>query len=224
MSSNVMVFAPGRPGFPTALRRRLGKGHKHPVAAIGDLAHLRSPLLALFCSSTCPGNLILDTYDLARILRSAGVSVIGGFHSPMERECLELLLRGTQPVIICPARGIQKMRIPKLWKESLQSGRLLVLSPFAEDNRRVTAELAAQRNRFVAQLADEVFVAHAAAESKTEAFCRELLKNGKSLLTIDRPENCLLLQHGVKPLAVEELPNHWPASTTRNRPCRKGKL
>ena len=116
------------------------------------------------------------------------------------------------------------MRIPKLWKESLQSGRLLVLSPFAEDNRRVTAELAAQRNRFVAQLADEVFVAHAAAESKTEAFCRELLKNGKSVLTIDRPENRLLLEYGVEPLTVQEVPKRWPSSTTRKRTCRKGKL
>ena len=31
-----------------------------------------------------------------------GVPMIGGFHTPMEQECLEVLLRGQQPVVICP--------------------------------------------------------------------------------------------------------------------------
>jgi hypothetical protein len=50
----------------------------------------------------------------------------------MERECLALLLRGTQPVIVCPARSIGRMRIPAAWKEATARGRLLALSPFAE--------------------------------------------------------------------------------------------
>jgi len=215
MRRNVTVFAPGRPEVPDALRCRLPMGLQQPIAAIGDPVHLEERLLAFFCSSSCPGNLILDTYDLARELRGAGVTVVGGFHSPMEKECLELLLRGAQAMIVCPARGIRKMRIPKPWREPLEAGRLLVLSPFADTNRRVTAELAARRNRFVAQLADEVFVAHAAAESKTEAFCRELLASGKPVLTIDRPENRLLLEQGVEPLGLDDVARRWPAT-----PCR----
>jgi predicted Rossmann fold nucleotide-binding protein DprA/Smf involved in DNA uptake len=101
------------------------------------------------------------------LLRDAGVAVIGGFHSPMEKECLNLLLRGKQPIVICPARGLQRMRIPPAWKTPLESGRLLILSPFGEEHRRVTADLAAQRNQFVAALADKVFIAHAATGSKT---------------------------------------------------------
>jgi predicted AAA+ superfamily ATPase len=46
---------------------------------------------------------VLRTFALA--LREAGIPVIGGFHAPMEKECLDLLLRGTQPVVICPARS-----------------------------------------------------------------------------------------------------------------------
>ena len=48
----------------------------------------------------------------------------------MERECLRLLLRGNQPVVVCPARGIDNMRIPRDWRPALDDGRLLVLSPF----------------------------------------------------------------------------------------------
>ena len=68
-----------------------------------SLKILERRLLGLFCSTKCPGDAILQTYDLVRALRDAGVAVIGGFHSPMEKECLDLLLRGNQPIVICPA-------------------------------------------------------------------------------------------------------------------------
>ncbi len=62
-------------------------------------------------------------------------------------------------------------------------------------------ELAQQRNHFVARLANEVFIAHAATGSKTLAFCEHLLSQNKPLFTIDRPENAALLNRGCKPLA-----------------------
>lgn len=192
--------------YPNSLRE---SGAVVPFHAIGNLDHLDTRLLGFFCSSKCPGNVILDTYDLARELRDAPVTVIGGFHSPMERECLDLLLRGSRPIIICPARSIDRMRIPKPWKAPLADGRLLVISPFVEHRPRVTVELAGERNRFVAWLADKVFIAHAAAGSKTLAFCRELLASNKPLLTIDRPENAALLELGVESVAVGDAQERW---------------
>ena len=109
----------------------------------GNLGLLEEPLTALFCSQRCPGDLILKTYDIARAMRDAGVPVIGGFQTPMERECLRLLLRGNQPVVVCPARGIEKMQVPRDWRPALDDGRLLVLSPFPAAVRRPTSELAA---------------------------------------------------------------------------------
>lgn len=101
------------------------------------------------------------------------------------------------------------MRIPKPWKAPLAGGRLLVISPFVEHRPRVTVELAGQRNRFVARLADEVFITRAAAGSKTLAFCEELLKQKKPVLTIDRPENTALLELGVQSLAVSDARKRW---------------
>ena len=137
----------------------------------GNLSLLEEPLTALFCSLRCPGDLILKTYDLARAMREARVPVVGGFQTPMEKECLRLLLRGSQPVVVCPARGIDNMRIPRDWCTPLAEDRLLVLSPFTATARRPTAELSVQRNNLVASLASQVFIAHAAPGSKTEAFC-----------------------------------------------------
>jgi predicted Rossmann fold nucleotide-binding protein DprA/Smf involved in DNA uptake len=173
--------------------------------AIGDQQILQRPLLALFTTTRCPGDVILRLYDAVRSLRDAGIPVISGFHTPMEKECLDLLLRGTQPVVICPARSLHRMRIPAAWKPAILAGRLLLVSPFAERHRRNTAELAAMRNRFVAEIASEIFVAHAPPGSKTVALCRDLLAQGRHICTFDLPTNAGLVALGAQPVAPEAM-------------------
>ena len=187
--------------------------HETPVTAHrGDLGLLDEPLTALFCSNRCPGDLILKTYDLARAARDAGVPVIGGFQTPMERECLRLLLRGEQPVVVCPARGIANMRVPRGWRPALDDRRLLVLSPFPAAARRPTAALAARRNGLVADLAQRVFIAHAAPGSRTEAFARGLAESGKPVLTLDSPANANLVEMGAETMETEPLTPFGAAS------------
>jgi len=182
------------------------------IAALGDVGLLRQRKVALFCSVRCPGNLILKTYDLACSLRDAGVTVIGGFHSPMEKECLTLLLRGRQPIIICPARSIEGMRLPRPWRGPVDEGRLLLLSPYPANQNRATADRACARNVFVAALADEVFVSHASPGGKTEQFCRQVVTWGKPLCTFDAPENAGLLALGARAAGLEGRPMTAPAN------------
>ena len=164
----------------------------------GNLHLLDEPLTALFCSSQCPGDLIIKTYDLARSMRDAGVAVIGGFQTPMEKECLRLLLRGTQPVVICPARSIENLRLPADWRPALEAGCLLVVSPFPQHYRRPTAKTAERRNDLVENLAHQVFIADAAPNSKTEALAHRLAYNGKAILTMDSPANRKLISLGAE--------------------------
>jgi len=187
-------------GAGTARRKGAPQGR---VWAIGDQQILQRPLLALFVTTRCPGDVILRVYDAARSLRDAGIPIISGFHTPMEKECLDLLLRGTQPVVVCPARSLQGMRVPSAWKRAILAGRLLLLSPFPEWHRRNTAELAALRNEFVAEVAEEIFIAHAPPGSKTEALCRELLAQGRRIHTFDLPGNAGLIALGAQPAAPE---------------------
>jgi predicted Rossmann fold nucleotide-binding protein DprA/Smf involved in DNA uptake len=183
--------------YPAALPLRLGD-QPPAITTIGNLDLLEQELLAVFCSARCPGRLILALYDLAQTWRAAGTAVIGGFHSPLERECLTLLLRGTGPVVVCPARDIAGMRLPAAWAGPVAAGRLLVVSPFDARAPRITEETARTRNRMVAALAGAVFVAHAAPGSKTEAFCRELARAGTPLLTLAGPENANLVGLGAR--------------------------
>lgn len=185
--------------YPASVAARLGTSAPQAISARGDLAILQRPALALFCSIACPGDVILRTYDLARALRDAGVTVAGGFHSPMERECLHLLLRGRQPVVVCPAREIAQMRLPQEWRAPLAEGRLLLLSPFGDGPRRASAELALARNLFLAALAGAVLIAHARPGGRTDRFAAAVAAWGMPLFTLESPRNANLVALGARP-------------------------
>jgi predicted Rossmann fold nucleotide-binding protein DprA/Smf involved in DNA uptake len=193
--------------YPSALKAHLGTDAPESITALGNLDLLRYKTLAFFCSIKCPGDLILKTYDLAQSFRERGTTVIGGFHSPMERECLTVLLRGSQPVILCPARNIGA-RVRPEHKEPLEQERLLILSPFDEKQRRATQETSVVRNRFVAALADTVIVAYAEPNGKMEQLCREVLAWGKPLYTLADDANGHLIALGAKPVPPDN-PAGW---------------
>lgn len=197
---NVAIIKPGDEAYPPPL---MTQERPPTLTTIGSQDLLQCRPLALFCSIKCPGDVILRTYDLIRSLRDAGIPMIGGFHSPMEKECLALLLRGTQPIIVCPARAIDRMRISPEWKQALDDKRLLVLSPFGKQHHRATADRALHRNQFVAALADQILVAHAGVGSRTELLVREFTSWGKSVWTIPCAENENLLASGLNPLVPD---------------------
>ncbi len=173
--------------------------------AVGKAGLLEEPKLALFCSIKCPGELILKLFDFAKELRDKGVGVISGFHAPMDKECFDILLRGKGPIVWCPARSIEKMRLKPSYQQAIEAGRLLILSPFPEGRGRISADRAELRNRFVVDLAERVFVAYAAPGGKTEALCREVVAAGKPLLTFESRHTENLRAIGAKVLSTDEI-------------------
>ena len=191
-------YESGTPETPALLRRCLDRGEPRTVTARGDIGILDGALTGFFCSIRCPGDIILKIYDLARALRGANMTLIGGFQSPMEIEFLDLLLRGSARVVVCPARSIENMRVPRGWRTPISEGRLLILSPFGRSKHRPTAALAAQRNDFVAALATEIFIPYASPGGKTESLARQHAAAGKKILTLDSPANADLFGLGAR--------------------------
>jgi len=192
----------------SALQQHLSKDAPGTITAIGKLDILSHNSTAFFCSTKCLGDLIVKTYDIAQVLRDAGMTVISGFHSPMERECLTILLRGAQPVIICPARSINNMRINKEYKKPLKDGRLLFLSPFNENQRRISAKTSHYRNLFVAAMSPAIFVVHAGPASKTEELCRKILSWQKPIYTFETDYNKNLIKMGARTVNMENI-SEW---------------
>ena len=168
--------------WPACLGARLGASAPAALQAIGPVALLGTRKTALFCSARTPGDAILRTLDAARRLRDEGATVISGFHSPIEKECLRILLRGTQPIIIIPARAIEAMRIPADCRAAFVAGRMLFLSSFAGQPKRVTKKSAVRRNEVVAALADEAFIAHVSPGGQTERIAGMLRQWGCGML------------------------------------------
>ena len=172
MAPTILNLADARD--PARLRECLDEDDPVQLAALGNLDLLSKTKTAIFCSASCPGSAILTTYDQAARWRDAGRCIISGFHSPVEKECLRILLRGSQPVIICPARSLEKLRLAVDWQIPLTAGRLLILSCFTGGNHRVTTSLAIRRNEFVAALADEVWFAHIVPDGKMQRLAHKI--------------------------------------------------
>lgn len=176
--------------------------------SIGSLDILKRPLLGLFCSVKCPGDLIIKTYDLARSLRDNKITVISGFHSPIEKDCLDFLIKGDQTIVLCPARSIKSMRMNKKIRGPIDEGRLLILSPFEENIKRHTQKTSQLRNQFVSSLANALFIAHAEIGGKIEEMCKDILLQNKPVYTFESKYNESLAEMGAQPVNIENL-NDW---------------
>jgi predicted Rossmann fold nucleotide-binding protein DprA/Smf involved in DNA uptake len=195
----------GSRALPERARRWLSSHGFTAVHAIGKVDADRGRVVAVFCSQKCPGDLILKTYDLAAALRQSNLTVASGFQSPMERECLAFLLRGNQPIIICPARSIDDLRVPSAWKGPLREERLLVISPFAGRARRASATLAETRNQFVASLADEILIIHAEPGGMIDALARQALAERRTVLALESPANSQIISVGARAVQPDQL-------------------
>ena len=195
-----------RSDFPPALRQRAEADPTLTLTIRGNADLLTTRLVGFFCSEFSPGDAILNTYDLALALRNADLTFIGGFQSPMEKEFLTFILRGTAPIIICPARSITKMRLPPEWHPPLQSGRLLLLSPFRNTIHRPTHQTASKRNTLVADLAASLLIPHATPGGKVERLCEDVVAGGTPVLTLDSAANACLAEVGATRCRLDDLP------------------
>jgi predicted Rossmann fold nucleotide-binding protein DprA/Smf involved in DNA uptake len=202
----------GDPLFPPALRQwrdwyegETLFGDATTLSYLGDPAPLRRPTLGLICSGHCPGSVLLETYRFVRSLYAEGPTIVGGFHSPMERTCLDTLLVHHVPVVYCPGRRLKASGTPVVWRGAIAENRLLLLSPFSEKQRRVDRNLARLRNAFVGALADTLFVPYARPGGAAASLVSIALQRGKEVLTLDDAGNAAMVKEGVVAVGAEEL-------------------
>lgn len=146
----------GDTAYPSCLTDRLGAEGPRSLTIVGSAAPLSGQITAFLCSKETPGATILKAFDQAAEWRDTGRCVISGFHSPLERQCLDILLRGKQPVVMALARAFETPRLPPAQRRALDDGRLTIVSPFTANESRTTKDRAFQRNLLIAALADEV--------------------------------------------------------------------
>lgn len=166
--------------------KQLVQASYESLDVIGDPKILSGSLLAVFCSSKCTGDAILkSTKWICQLSEDESRTVIGGFHSAMEKSLLEILLAGQCPLIVCPARSLKHYRMPKKFERAVESGRLAVISTLPPSVRTNTGSSSRKRNQLVSDLAGQIVVTYASAQSRTEQFALELLRSGRTVLCLD---------------------------------------
>jgi len=143
---------------------------------LGNKEILKQYKIAYFCSQKCPSLLILKSYDWAIEQRENENCIISGFHSKIEKDILDFLLKGTQPIIMVLARNMKK-RFPAVQRKAIEENRLLVISPFDDKVIQNSKESCNKRNEAILEIADEIVVAFATKNGKLE----KLLKNVRSV-------------------------------------------
>jgi predicted Rossmann fold nucleotide-binding protein DprA/Smf involved in DNA uptake len=191
--------------YPKNMLDRILDVAPYALYAIGDAAILRSRPVGLMCSIQCPGSIIVKTLDAAHVLRNQGVATIGGFHTPMERQCLDILFRGPQPVVICPPKGLSYLRLGQAARQALKDRRLLLLSPFDKSVRRSTAAQARRRNDLVATLSDVLWVPYASPGGNTWDTVQRALARGQSVITLRDENNLRLVEMGALAVDADEI-------------------
>ncbi len=92
----------------------------------------------------------------------------GGFHSPPEKEILEELLKRHAKIILCPAWGLGQAEAKFL--SPLQENRMLLLEM---KNRSGDLAAAEERNRFVIQKSDQLWVPHITPNGMLDRLLKE---------------------------------------------------
>lgn len=181
---------------------RLAPEEPEALLLFGNSDLLTAPSLGYFCSVRAPGRIIVESFDIAAGLASSRGVLIGGFQSPLEREVLGCLLRGSASVIICPARSLHGMTIPRAWRAAIEEGRLLLVSAFPDALRRPTSALAERRNRLAAALSSHVLILHAEVGGRLAHLARQCSSWGIPLYCLDHPGNEDLRLLGATPFAM----------------------
>ena len=86
LDEQVATIRHGSPAYPQALLEGLRSDAPNEFWAAGPLQPLDQHKTGFFCSSQCPGSIILKTFDAITQMRDEGRVLIGGYHAVTERE------------------------------------------------------------------------------------------------------------------------------------------
>ena len=147
---------------------------------LGNTDLLELPKTAFLCSQKCPAEIVLKSYDWAKRQREEGNCIICGNHSIIEKDVFQILLRGNQSLILMLARGLKKRLEPEI-QQAIEKGRLLTITPFTKETKRVTANTASIRNKMMVDLADSVTVGYITIGGHLDGL---ILQSSKSVIKI----------------------------------------
>ena len=125
------------------------------MSSLGNTDLLERHLVAFFASSRVTTEAENRCVAWAEMMCKTDSVVISGFHSPLEKRVLNILLEHKHPVILFLGRAMYK-HIPMEYQDAITEGRMLIDT--VRDYNRHSYKSAGIRNWYVASVADEIFM------------------------------------------------------------------
>ena len=150
------------------------------MKTLGNTSLLERKKIGYFASGTIASLSVLPTLDWATaVAKQDDVAIVSGFHSKMEREVLDILLRGRCGIICILARPIYKV-IPKKYRNAYAQNRILFISHNTANSTMTSRHLCQKRNEYIASISDELVFSSLTPESSL--YRLSLLTNRVSIL------------------------------------------
>lgn len=134
--------------------------------------------IGFLCSRSTSSSAILPSLDWAAAAALGTAPIASTFHSKLEVAVLDILMRGTCPIILVLARQPYKV-LPEKLKKAVASGRLEILS--VSDNSRISKESALQANQFICEHAQSLTIGFLSQESTLYPLYLQAAHSGKGI-------------------------------------------
>ncbi len=148
---------------------------------LGNMDILKNMKIGFLCSRKVSAEIILKTYDWAIEQRDKGVCIVSGFHSKIEKDVSDILIKGRQPIIMVLARGMKK-RWEQVIKDLLDGNRLLIISPYSEKVKRITKDTANKRSEIITEISDKIFIPFYNSEGNLSKLFGNIILNEESAI------------------------------------------
>lgn len=142
------------------------------MATLGNISLLDQKKIGYFASSKIASLSVLPTLDWAtEIAKQDDIAIMSGFHSKMEREVLDILLRGRCGIICVLARPIYKV-IPEKYRNAFAQNRVLFVSHNTSKSTMTSRHLCQKRNEYIASISNELVFSSLSPDSSLYALSK----------------------------------------------------
>ena len=125
------------------------------------------PVIGVLASGKAPGTVVWESYQLFYALRDAGVTIAGGWHSPLEKGILDALIEGKVNVAFFAAKGLKGRGFQQKFKLFDRTSRGLMISPFPDSVTKIDGtEGPRLRNQLLAAISDVLLIPYIKPKGK----------------------------------------------------------
>jgi len=164
----------------------------------GNNQLLSRPKIAIHASRETPARLSLPAQKLFKILLKLGLAIGGGWHSPLEKQLLELYQPAAQTdLLIFIAKKFANYRLPIHLKWAYDREKIAIVEPAIEQVRisRITVGL---RDRLIDDLIDRHLFLYIHPDGKLAKRFQKMRERQKIIYVMDHPENREFIVPGVR--------------------------